>query len=220
MNIHICVWVTWFMQYTILTKYIISSHLNTKFIHSDFKIFQLLFNERCTFIYLYLSLITSFYLYRRMSLHLLVSRYFSSSSSAVKFPQTGWESSPFENIGLRVKWNILILFIWTRMYCFQIWVTPWYAKGDTNDPGGLRHSNSPWKLYSNSCDFCYALAFTREMNAALCFLDEKKKSVKWAVCCQRLLSNLSSLGSPSESLLTECQIAVLFLHTCPHTCLS
>lgn len=161
--------------------------------------------------YFRLYSITSFYLYRRLILYLLVSQYFFSSSTPAKFPQTEWESSPFENIGPRAKWNILILFIWKRMHCFQIWGTTWHATGDTNDPGGLGHSSSPWKLCSNSCDFCYALAFTREMNAALCFLDEKNLSVKWAVCCQRLLGEVSSLGSPSESLLKECPTALPFL---------
>lgn len=37
-----------------VTKYVISSHINKgfKFIHGDFKIFQLLFNERYTFLYI------------------------------------------------------------------------------------------------------------------------------------------------------------------------
>lgn len=95
------------------------------------------------------------------------------------------------------------------MHCFQIWVTAWHANGDTNDPGGLGHSSSSWKLRSNSCNFL--LLLERWMQP--CVSQMKKFPVKWAVCCPRLLGDVSSRGSPSESLLTECPAALLCLHS-------
>lgn len=101
------------------------------------------------------------------------------------------------------------------LHCFRIWVTTWHAMGDTDDPGGLRHSSSTWKLCTNQFLWfllCIWLLLARWMHPCvsemrIIFFPCQMGSM-WPEALRR---DVSFPGSPSESLLKEHPTAFVFL---------
>lgn len=214
MNRHVCVSkLIYVIQY--VSKYVISSHINTK--DSN----------------LYMQTLKYFRYYLRKDMLSFPVNHIILSIQKDDYPPPDFLAFvfffhcsyvPIVRVGVITLWERRVEsemkhshFIYMgKNALFQIWVTAWHAKGDTNDPGG--HSSSSWKLRSNSCDFL--LLLERWMQP--CVSQMKKFPVKWTVCCPRLLGDVSSWGTPSESLLKECPVALLCLYSAniPDTSLS
>lgn len=84
---------------------------------------------------------------------------------------------------LEIKWNILTLLSGKIiLHCFHIWISAWHAKGDIMTPVGFGILALVKNLYSNSRNFCYVLALTRDVNVPLYFLGEKYLSNRQTYC--------------------------------------